>query len=473
MDSWLLYLLKVSALTSLFYLLYLLLFSRDTFFLRNRILLILTLVLPIILPVIKYSVFVDSPVNLVTSSVVDSVILPETTSVPTLPNINKSFDYNNLLEWIYFSVLGLMLLKVAISLIATLIITRKGNILRSQFPKVIISENPHPPFSFFPYIVIPKDLYENGKYLDVIEHESAHVRQGHTFDLLLGEIYIAFQWFNPFAWFIKKSIILNHEYLADQASLINNNLKEYQFKLLSFQVELGNISMAHNFNTSIKNRIVMINKKPSSKLANLKNLLVLPILAFAAYAFVTPEYHYAPSAADNVSVALSNANASVKGNVLNEQNKPMWGVTISISNNAAKVHTDQNGSFNLDNVPTGTSIVCSFVGYQTLTLTADFSKSMTFKMVKDFDAPAPNIKMVPPKISQKGQTNQVKPLYIIDGVERQNDKEFLDPNTFNTAFFIKGDSATSIYGDKGKNGVVLITLTKDGKIKQNVPKIVK
>ncbi len=134
---------------------------------------------------------------------------------------------------------GLLLLRGVISLISTYRIIKKGSVKNNQFPKVIISENQLPPFSFFPYVVIPAEDYKSGNYIDILDHESAHIRQGHTFDLLLSELFIAFQWFNPFVWLIKRSIILNHEYLADHISLSHNNsVKEYQFRLLNFQTGL-------------------------------------------------------------------------------------------------------------------------------------------------------------------------------------------------------------------------------------------
>jgi hypothetical protein len=467
MDSLLLYLLKVSALISLFYLCYLLLFRKDTFFVRNRILLILTLVLPTTIPVLKIPVLRESPVGLGTSGLLDNPIFSETTSLSAI-SINESFDYNLVFKWIYFIIAGLLLLKVAISIITTLNITRKGTVFKSQFPKVIISDLQHPPFSFFPYVVIPKEDFNCGKYLDVLEHESAHIKQGHTFDLLLCEICIAFQWFNPFIWLIRKSIILNHEYLADHASLINNNVKEYQIKLLNFQVGLKNISLAHNFNSLIKNRIIMINKKSSSKFAILKNFLILPVVAFAAYAFVTPEYHYDKT---SPSAVVSMAEGIVMGSVTNEQNKPMWGVRITVSDISTREFTDQNGSFTFGSVPNGSSIVFSYKGYKTITLNPDFSKNMIVKMMKDPDVAPPDIKLVPPKTTPSGQTTQPPPLYIVDGVERENSHDFLDPNTFNTAYFLKGDSATAIFGEKAKNGVIVVTLTKDGKRKQEVPRI--
>jgi hypothetical protein len=146
----------------------------------------------------------------------------------------------------------------------------------------------HPPFSFFPYIVIPKKTYESGDYLEILNHETAHINQGHTFDLMFSELLIAFLWFNPFMWLIKRSIKLNHEYLADNFSLQSScSVKEYQYKLLNIQTSLMNVPLAHNFSSLIKNRIVMINKKPTRNYAILKNLLILPIVTilFVMFSF--------------------------------------------------------------------------------------------------------------------------------------------------------------------------------------------
>jgi hypothetical protein len=227
-----------------------------------------------------------------TASAIENIIFSEATSETIMANTINSFDYYRLFVWIYFTITGLLLLRGVISLVTTFRIIKEGSVKNNKFPKVIISDLQHPPFSFFPYVVIPVKDYKSGNYLDILEHESTHVKQGHTFDLLLSELFIAFQWFNPFVWLIRRSIVLNHEYLADHVSLSNNNVKEYQFKLLNFQAGLKNISIAHNFNSLIKNRIIMINKKPTRRFATLKNILILPVVAIVAYAFVTPEYHY-------------------------------------------------------------------------------------------------------------------------------------------------------------------------------------
>ncbi len=219
MNSLLLYLLKVSAATTLFYLCYLLFFSRDTFYLRNRVLLILTLVVPAFLPFVKFPVQVNSVFNAVPPPVFESIILPNAAYEAASTVSVNTFDYNSLFVWIYFLIAGILVLRAIISLASTYTIISKGIIKKNSFPKVIVTETEVPPFSFFPYAVMPAREYEGGNSADILDHEFAHVRQGHTFDLLLSQLFIAFQWFNPFVWLIKRAILLNHEYLADHISI--------------------------------------------------------------------------------------------------------------------------------------------------------------------------------------------------------------------------------------------------------------
>ena len=290
MNNLLLYILKVSAGTTLLYLCYLLFFPKDTFYLRNRILLIVILMLPVIFPAIKIPVSVNISSAAETIILSDSFFLLDATPGKTLSAPVNSFDYNKLIALVYFAVAGILLLRIIISLISTYRIIKGGRLKNNQFPKIVISENQVPPFSFFPYAVIPSEDYKTGNYKDLLDHEFAHIRQGHTFDLMLSELFIAIQWFNPFIWLIRRSIVLNHEYLADRVTIMNNkSVKEYQYRLLNFQSGLKNISLAHSFDSLIKNRIIMINKKPTRKYAMLKTIIILPVIAISVYAFATPD----------------------------------------------------------------------------------------------------------------------------------------------------------------------------------------
>jgi len=288
MNNLLIYLLKVSAGTMLLHLCYILFFSKDTFYLRNRIFLIGILLLSIIIPLLKFfNIFaVDSAIE--HTNPMNRIMLSGTIIGATVSEKITSFDFNNLFIWLYFSITGLFLLRALTGVARTFMIIRRGTIQDTKFPRVVLSDMEHPPFSFFPYVVIPKNTFESGDFSEILEHEKAHIRQGHTFDLLLSELLIAFLWFNPFMWLIKRSIVLNHEYLADNFSLKNScSIKEYQYKLLNIQKGLMNIPLAHNFSSLIKNRIVMINKKPTRNYAALKSIIILPVVAilFVMFSF--------------------------------------------------------------------------------------------------------------------------------------------------------------------------------------------
>jgi len=72
-------------------------------------------------------------------------------------------------------------------------------------------------------------------------------------------------------------------------------------------------------------------------------------------------------------------------------------------------------------------------------------------------------------------------LYIVDGVDKGSDYDMksLDTNRIESISVFKGESATSLYGDKGKNGVILVDKkevnknTIDKEIKDTIQKEVK
>ena len=288
MDNFLLYLFKVSVVSMLLYFCYILFFSKDTFYFRNRIFLIGLLLFSITIPLLNVFSQPATGSSVESTNSIKSIILSGSSLEATISEKITSFDLNSILIWIYFLVTGLFLLRIIYSVAHTFMIIRKGIMQNTRFPRVVLSEMDHPPFSFYPYVVIPRKTCESSYYPEILNHETAHIRQGHTFDLLFSELLIAFLWFNPFMWLIKREIVLNHEYLADNFSLKNScNVKEYQYKLLNIPNSLINVPLAHNFSSLIKNRIVMINKKPTSNYAILKNLIILPVVAvlFVLFSF--------------------------------------------------------------------------------------------------------------------------------------------------------------------------------------------
>lgn len=271
----------------LFYVCYIFFLSRDTFYFRNRIALITMMLLSLSIPLFRI-VSYSAENHLIQTNPVSNLIYSGTSIGTNMASKITLFDTRHILVWFYLFITLVFLLRLLLSLTQTFLIIRKGVLLADKSPKVIVTEKEHTPFSFYPYIVIPGEAVNSENYPEIIAHESAHVHQRHTFDLLLSEFMIAFLWFNPFIWLIKRSIILNHEYLADNYSIRKaSNAKEYQYKLLNIRKDLTNVPLAHNFSSLIKNRIVMINKKPTSNYAALKSILILPTAAilFILFAF--------------------------------------------------------------------------------------------------------------------------------------------------------------------------------------------
>ena len=86
------------------------------------------------------------------------------------------------------------------------------------------------PFSWMGYIVISrKDLEENGR--EILIHELAHIHNRHSWDLLVADVCIFFQWFNPASWLLKQELQNIHEFEADE-TVIKEGVDAKQYQLL-------------------------------------------------------------------------------------------------------------------------------------------------------------------------------------------------------------------------------------------------
>ena len=121
---------------------------------------------------------------------------------------------------------------------------------------------------------------------EIIQHEIVHVKQKHSIDIIWSEILCLFNWFNPFAWLIRKAIRQNLEFIADNKVLDNGvDRKQYQYLLLKV-IGSNRFSIAQKFNfSSLKKRIAMMNKLKSTKINLLRFLFVLPLIAVILVSF--------------------------------------------------------------------------------------------------------------------------------------------------------------------------------------------
>ena len=142
------------------------------------------------------------------------------------------------------------------------------------------------PFSFGNSIFINRNLHSEAELEKIIRHEFVHVKQKHTIDIFWGELLCLLNWYNPFAWLLKRSIRQNLEFIADN-KVVENGIDKKQYQYLLLKV-IGNnqYSIATKFNfSSLKKRIAMMNKTKSAKRQLLRLLFLLPATAVLLLAF--------------------------------------------------------------------------------------------------------------------------------------------------------------------------------------------
>ncbi len=98
-------------------------------------------------------------------------------------------------------------------------------------------------------------------------------------------------WFNPLLYLYKKAVQLNHEFLADEATLNNiSNKTKYQYLLLQKENLFKNNYLASNFNfLLIKNRLLMMNKTKSKIKSTFFMVGAVVLSAFLFYSFCIKE----------------------------------------------------------------------------------------------------------------------------------------------------------------------------------------
>ena len=144
------------------------------------------------------------------------------------------------------------------------------------------------PFSWFHWVVVGEDDLGDGAR-EILTHEAAHVKAGHSWDIMLADAVIMLQWFNPLAWIMKNTLKDIHEFEADEAVIASGvNAKQYQLLIIKKAVGARLYSIANSFNHSLtKKRITMMCKEKSKKWSCAKALYILPVAAFVACSLST------------------------------------------------------------------------------------------------------------------------------------------------------------------------------------------
>lgn len=278
-----LYLLQVNVGLILFYALYKLVCTRDTFFRSRRFILIVSLVLPFILPFIDVREWLESRDRMIMLTHFDySAVLPEiVVGSEAAETGNRVFVLPEWIGYLYLAGVVALLVRLVIQAFSLYRLIVRMPEKEINGVRVKCLNAPSGPFSFFRWIFMNPAAVKEDEISEILTHEMAHVRQHHSVDVLLAEMVSICCWMNPFAWLLKREVRLNLEFLADRKVMeAGFATKSYQYHLLGLAYN-HKYGLSNNFNFShLKQRIIMMNKKKSNAAGHIKYaLFVLPAFA--------------------------------------------------------------------------------------------------------------------------------------------------------------------------------------------------
>ena len=278
MTGFLIYILKSTLLLAVFDAFFLLVMRRSGWFRFNRITLLAGSAACLLLPLIPFRV---NRATLYSTWLEPVVVAAGDSAEPAVTATASGMSFS----WQAF-VLALYLLGALVALVFYLrsyglmfrLLRRTPSERRDDYTLHLIAQET-PSFSWLRHIVIARSDYE--RYPAILTHERAHVRCGHSVDLLLASLLTVFQWFNPLVWICRSELKLLHEYEADDFVLKQGiDATQYQLLLVKKAVGEKRFLLANGFNhAQLKNRITMMQTTVKAAWKKLFLLLLLPLLA--------------------------------------------------------------------------------------------------------------------------------------------------------------------------------------------------
>lgn len=409
---------KLVITSALLMVLYHLIYKERGGYNTNRMILLLIPIVAILLSIFRIEIFTPEPLY-ITLPEIPNASIPIDNEASFNTNMEEQSEGISLHIWLIILYLaGVVIQTLRIVISHHRVMKLKIGEARSINNRITIISNDkiRSPFSYCNTIFIPMELY--GEKLDIVlKHEYEHIRNKHYIDLWIIEILCTTMWFNPILMLIRKELKKVHEFQADKGVLLREeDIALYQNYLLDVFTQ-NRLKLVNEFNSStIKQRFMeMKNSKRSS-------------IKFAGKALS--------------SVALATIFA-MNTFAIGEQQTI---ITIDDKNSQLEIRKQ-------DTTNTEKNDIC-VIGVSTKKLEQPYQ--------------IPNAIQAESNVIVKDSRVTKAPLYVVDGVIYESHKiKNLDPQKIESIDVLP-EGAPSVYGEKGANGVIVVT-TKKEEPKQDAP----
>ena len=357
--------------TMVLYFAYKLLFRNSNRFQLNRIILLAISVFAFALPFIRINLEGQQFQEITSFKEEMDVIFYSDAIIEETPVEANTLSVTDIISYIYIIGVVFFLMKFVYNIVKIYKIKAGKKIEVVDNVNFIYTNESHIPFSFLKNIYIPKDNLD----AMIIKHEMSHVKNHHSVDIILMEIMIAFQWFNPFIRMIKNELKNNHEFIADSEAIKDEDEKSNYMMLLLQQCTADDFStIANNFSFLLtKKRISMITKNQKVKGSVIKVLLTLPVFALLIL-LNTQCDNVKPNEEKQQTPAVENKAEGEVGNlagrIIFSDEKPFPCANVALEKDGKVVYSvtaDENGNYEFKSIPAGTYNLKTFYeGYTTM-----------------------------------------------------------------------------------------------------------
>jgi len=463
-----LYLLQVNLYLIAFYAFYRLLLSKETFFGLNRSFLIASTLMSFGIPILQSDWLKEWLAPQKVQEVAQQLNYQTyefITATPTAEVISMA----DILVWIYFTVVGILLIRLIYRLI-------------KAYRWVKNPQNNLQACSFFNYVAVDEDL--EGREA-IMVHEQIHVQEGHSADVLFFELNIIVNWFNPVAYLYKKEIRKVHEYIADAAASETLSEKSAYAMLLfheNFGLKAQDLTNSF-FNQSIlKQRIMMLQKNKSKRSALLKYGFTAPLflgMLVVSSAFVSEKSTQGKTVLERGLLTDSTRTSKQKvkspiyivdGKVTSSEKvkkidqKNIESVNVLKGEPAIKKYgrIAGDGAIEIKLKKSDATDAGAEKNANAIKTVLLGSKGMVMK-VEGEKTKGGSIEVLSRTADIKSENAALKPQIVVNGkmMDEQFDLNSINPKDIESVNVLKDRAAIETYGDKGKNGVIVITLKKN------------
>jgi hypothetical protein len=286
--------------------------------------------------------------------------------------------------------------RLIFQIIKTLLLVRRSDCSVWQGIRIVRLKEDRLPFTMFNTVFYNPAATKEKDFQKIFIHEKAHIEQKHFIDLLLAELFLIVQWFTPFMWLYVNAIKENHEFLADDAVISECSDKpSYQILLVNQAIGTSATCLVNSFYSSLKNRIIMITKSKTPRHAQLKVLIMLPVICLVLFACAQSSEH---RTSQNVRELKGQKYYQITGKVMDkETRKPIPGAVVLISGTDNGCIANDKGGFSIEVPDLKNELVFSYINHSEVLLSVKNQRPKTVYLDSDLKS---KVKKEIPKRSQ-------------------------------------------------------------------------